>query len=153
MAKIWQGARTADADQYHGGHPMGGGFIDSPYSAPPPIPSGHPTLDPGVAYFIRVCGFTFEFWSIPQIEVALRFYKDKVHPSKRNKTWGEHDVTQRWYERVPQYLQENGKRERVVKALELRTATVRRRYQNLIDSYVERCDNQAIHTKHSEMRI
>ena len=33
-------------------------------------------------------------------------------------TWGEHDVTQRWYERVPQYLQETGKREKVVKALE-----------------------------------
>lgn len=57
MAKVWQGERTADAGQYHGGHPMGGGFIDSPYSAPPPIPSGHPTLDPGVAYFVRVCGF------------------------------------------------------------------------------------------------
>ncbi len=70
MAKIWQGERTADAGQYHGGHPMGGGFIESPYSAPPPVPSGHPTLDPGVAYFVRVCGFTFEFWSFPQIEVA-----------------------------------------------------------------------------------
>ena len=119
MAKIWQGERTADTGQYHGGHPMDGGFIDSTYSAPPPIPSGHPTLDPGVAYFVHVCGFTFEFWSTPQIEVALRFYNDKIRSSKRKTTWGEHDVTQRWYERVPQYLQENGKRERVVKALEL----------------------------------
>jgi hypothetical protein len=33
-------------------------------------------------------------------------------------TWGEHDVTQRWFERVPLYLHANGKRERVVKALE-----------------------------------
>ena len=71
-----------------------------------------------LAYFVSDSGFTFEFWSVAQIEMALRFYRDKVHPGSRMPTWGEHDVTQRWYERVPLYLQENGKREKVIKALE-----------------------------------
>jgi hypothetical protein len=66
---------------------------------------------------VLVCSFTFEFWSIEQIECALKFYRDKIHPSSRMPTWGEHDVTQRWYERLPLYLQKNGKREKVVKAL------------------------------------
>jgi hypothetical protein len=97
---------------------MGGGFLESPYPAPPPVLTGDAKLDPGPTYFVSVCGFTFEFWSIAQIEAALKFYRDKVHPGSRMPTWGEHDVTQRWYERVPMHLQENGKREKVVKALE-----------------------------------
>jgi hypothetical protein len=118
MAQIWQGERSAPSNHFYGGHPMGGGIWDSPYAAPPPEPSGDPILDPGPAYFVRVCGFTFEFWSLAQIETALAFYRDKIHPGTRMPTWGEHDVTQRWYERVPQYLQKTGKRERVIKALE-----------------------------------
>jgi hypothetical protein len=82
------------------------------------VPSRDERLDPGLAVFVAVCGFTFEFWSVAEIEAALRFYREKVHPARRMPTWGEHDVTQRWYERVPQYLQETGKREKVVKALE-----------------------------------
>jgi hypothetical protein len=97
---------------------MGGGFLDSPYPVPSPVPSGDSKLDPGPAYFVSVCGFTFGFWSVAQIEAALKFYRDKIHPGSRMPTWGEHDVTQRWYERVPQYLQSNGKREKVIKALE-----------------------------------
>jgi hypothetical protein len=97
---------------------MMGGFIGHPYSAPPPVPSRDEHLDPGWALFVTVCGFTFEFWSADEIEAALRFYREKVHPARRMPTWGEHDVTQRWYERAPQHLQANGKRERVVKALE-----------------------------------
>jgi hypothetical protein len=118
MARIWMGQRSASPERFHGGHPMGGGFVDSPYPAPPPVPSRDAALDPGPAYFVRVCGFTFEFWSVPQIEAALRFYRERVHPGTRMLTWGEHDVTQRWYERVPRYLQANGKREKVAKALE-----------------------------------
>src|SRR5689334_10325481 len=90
--------------------PMCGGFVESPYPAPPPRPSRDERLDPRDAYFVTVCGFTFEFWSVEQIVAALRFYREKVHPSSRMPIWGEHDVTQRWFERVPQYLQANGKR-------------------------------------------
>lgn len=117
MAQIWQGDRSAPANHFHGGHPMGGGFVDAPYAAPSPDPSAHRKLDPRPAFFFRVCGFTFEFWSVAQIETALAFYPDKLHPSTRKPTWGEHDVTQRWYQRVPQYPQKSGTRELVVKAL------------------------------------
>jgi len=94
------------------------GGLESHYPATPPAPSRDPKLDPDPAYFVCVAGFTFEFWSVSQIEAALDFYRAKTHPSSRMPTWGEHDVTQRWYERLPMYLQENSKREKVVKALE-----------------------------------
>lgn len=119
MAKIWEGRRSGRWETAFGGGPgpMRGGF-ESPYPAPPPVPTRDPRLDPGPAYFVSVCGFTFEFWSPGQIEAALRFYRGRTHPGARMPTWGEHDVTQRWYERLPLYLQENGKRGRVIKALE-----------------------------------
>lgn len=123
MASLWKGKRSAPPERFSGptleeASPMSGGFRATPYPVPPPVPSRDPKLDPGPAYFVRVCGFTFEFWSVDQIEAALQFYLARVHPGSRMPTWGEHDVTQRWYERVPQHLQANGKRERVVKALE-----------------------------------
>lgn len=118
MAQIWKGSRSKPASRFQGGSPMSGGFVESPYAAPAAPVIRDAKLDPTPAYFVEVCGFVFEFWSVAQIEAALNFYRDKVHPSTRMPTWGEHDVTQRWYERVPQYLQENGKREKVVKALE-----------------------------------
>ena len=120
MARVWKGIRPQPPRHYAAriGNPMGGGFLESPYPAPPPVETRDSKLDPAPAYFVSVCGFTFEFWSVAQIEMALRFYRDKVHPGSRMPTWGEHDVTQRWYERVPLYLQENGKREKVIKALE-----------------------------------
>ena len=78
-----------------------------------------PVLNPALCYFVRVCGFTFEFWSTDHIVVALDYFRQKVHPSSRvGGNWGEHDVTQRWYERLPLDLQRSGKRERVVAALE-----------------------------------
>ena len=120
MARIWKGERSHPLGYKLSwiGNPMGGGFLESPYPAPPPDESRDPKLDPTPAYFVSVCGFTFEFWSVAQIEMALRFYRDKIRPSSRMPNWGEHDVTQRWYERLPMYLRENSKRERVVKALE-----------------------------------
>jgi hypothetical protein len=55
---------------------------------------------------------------VAQVAAAPGFFRDEVRPGSRMPTRGEHDVTQRWYERAPQYLQENGKRERVARALE-----------------------------------
>ncbi len=126
MARIWKGRRTQGTLPKKYRHPrdgrsqspMCGGFVDHPYSASPPVPSRDERLDPGLAIFVKVCGFTFEFWSSEEIEAALRYYRQKVHPGRKMPTWGEHDVTQRWYERSPQYLQANNKRQRVVKALE-----------------------------------
>jgi hypothetical protein len=98
-------------------------------------------LRPKISSFVEVCGFTFQFWSIAHLKETLAFYQQKTHPSSRlpDPAWvrreaqrdpkgyrkyidafigAEHDVVQRWWERVPLYLQENGKRERVIKALE-----------------------------------
>ena len=97
-------------------------------------------LRPEISFLVEVCGFTFRFWSIAHLKETLAFYEQKTHPSSRlpDPAWvrreaqrdpngyrkyiaafiaAEHDVVQRWWERVPLYLQENGKRERVIKAL------------------------------------
>lgn len=103
--------------------------------------TGGDKLRPGSVFFVEVCGFTFRFGSIARLREALAFYRRKTHPTSRlpDPAWvrreaqrdpagyrksidafiaAEHAVVQRWWERVPAYLQENGKRERVVKALE-----------------------------------
>jgi hypothetical protein len=98
-------------------------------------------LIPKWAYFVRVCGFTFQFASVKQIRDYLAFYSQKIHPTSRlpDRQWiedearrdpgrarkridafigAEHDCMQRWWERLPLYLQEEPKRQRVVTALE-----------------------------------
>jgi hypothetical protein len=94
MARIWNGKRPAPPRHYAAriDNPIGGGCLESPYSAPTPDETRDPKLDPAAVYFVSVCGFTFEFWSVAQIEAALRLYRDKVHPGSRMPTWGEHDV-------------------------------------------------------------
>ena len=81
-----------------------------------------PRLIPAWTYFVRVCGFTFAFGSVAQIETTLAYYARKIHPSSRlpDSDWlrAEHDVAQRWFERLPQYLLEGPKRRRVIQALQ-----------------------------------
>lgn len=91
--------------------------------APPADISPDPILIPEWVYCVYVCGFTFKFWSIAQIQAALDFYSKKIHPSSRlDDSAGHlschHREAQRWYERLPLYLRKEGKRQRVVKALE-----------------------------------
>jgi hypothetical protein len=70
------------------------------------------------AYFVRVCGFTFEFVSIDQLSACLRFYEQRIHPSSRQPTFvPEKGHWELWTERLPMYLREEPKRVRVVKAL------------------------------------
>jgi len=69
-------------------------------------------------YFVRVCSFTFEFHSIEQIKLCLAYFEKKIHPSSRIDIRGADSwEVQRWYERLPIYLFEEPKRQRVVKAL------------------------------------
>lgn len=93
------------------------------------------------AYCVNVCQFTFRFRSSSDIEEAIAFYRQKLHPSSRLPTpdqvsaearrdpkgfrrWFErfischHSEIQRWYEKVPLRLQKEGKRQKVVAALE-----------------------------------
>jgi hypothetical protein len=84
--------------------------------------SPDPKLVPIWTYFVKVCGFTFQFGSVAQIEAVLVYYSRKLHPSSRmpDSKWlrAEHDVAQAWYDRLPGYLRKEPKRRRVVKALE-----------------------------------
>ena len=97
--------------------------------------SGGDKLRPRMTFFVEVCGFTFRFSSPAQILEALTFYRRKTHPTSRlpDPAWvrleaqrdpagyrqsidaflsAEHGVMQRWWEQIPVYFQENGKRER-----------------------------------------
>jgi hypothetical protein len=84
--------------------------------------SPDPNLVPVWTYFVEVCGFTFRFGSVAQIEAVLAHYSRKLHPSSRlpdsERLRAEHDVAQRWFERLPGYRRKQPKRRRVVKALE-----------------------------------
>jgi hypothetical protein len=83
-----------------------------------------PTLQRYPVYFVRVCGFTFEFHSIQQLKVCLEFFSKKVRPSSmirfseadRKLHWL-HLVCQRWSERLPMQLLEERRRVRIVPAL------------------------------------
>lgn len=69
-------------------------------------------------YFVEVCGFTFEFHSLAQIEECLQFFSQKTHPSSRRPAVTLEHYWQAWWERLPQWLFEEPKRQKVVKALQ-----------------------------------
>jgi hypothetical protein len=71
---------------------------------------------------VSVCLFTFRFYSGDEILEYIAFFEKKTHPSSTLPIPRGADSffrwhAQRWYERLPMYLQEDGKRERVLKAL------------------------------------
>ena len=69
-------------------------------------------------FFVRVCSFTFEFHTTNQIRECLAYYSQKIHFSSRIDIGsGDHWEFQRWFERLPMYLTEEPKRQKVVKAL------------------------------------
>ncbi|WP_415891501.1 hypothetical protein ACMXYN_08935 [Neptuniibacter sp. PT8_73] len=73
-----------------------------------------------VVYFIEVCRFTFQFYSVEQIQAAMEWFEEKVHKSTRMKDEpflrAERDILQRWHERLPAHIKKGSKRERIVKA-------------------------------------
>lgn len=73
-------------------------------------------------YFVRVCGFTFQFDSLPEIGIALDWFARKTHPSSQIRKWPGGCVdrwdSEPWYDRLPQDLMSNQKRPRVAKALQ-----------------------------------
>ena len=83
-----------------------------------------PTLQRYPVYFVRVCGFTFEFHDLTQLEICLEFFSRKVRPSSmikfseadRRIHWL-HWVCQRWFERLPMQLLEERRRVRILPAL------------------------------------
>lgn len=91
--------------------------------------NGKESLVQPYTIMVRVASFTFEFERVQQLRDCLAYYQQKVHPSSRipakKMAFGTRgdwrklrgwDV-ERWFERLPMYLLEEPKREKVVKAL------------------------------------
>jgi len=73
---------------------------------------------------VDVCGFSFIFHSVMQIELCHDYYSIKIHPSSRLPVYrenlgGDHSETQRWFERLPARLRHHSKRPKVAAALEI----------------------------------
>lgn len=104
-----------------------GGCGDRQATAPTPKYARNLLARDAIA--VSVCSFTFYFDTKEQISEYIQFFEKKTHPSSRvpasmlpNCVY-RHWHSQRWYERLPLYLQEQPKREKVLKAL--REAVVR----------------------------
>jgi hypothetical protein len=85
---------------------------------------------------VRVASFTFRFGTEKQLRECIEYYERKTHPSsriaaktlaadlgndwRRLRGW---DV-ERWFERLPMYLLEEPKRQKVLKALSKTLALV-----------------------------
>jgi hypothetical protein len=90
---------------------------------------GKASLLPRHAIVVRVASFAFRFESVERLRECIKYYERKTRPSSRiaSKTlaadlgedWRElrgWDV-ERWFERLPMYLLEEPKRQKVLKAL------------------------------------
>lgn len=99
------------------------------WKEPHKIPNGQTNLVQPYTIVVRVASFTFRFSTTQQLRDCLAYYQQKVHPSSRIPAKdiaadiGEDWRTlrgwnvERWFERLPMYLLEEPKREKVVKAL------------------------------------
>jgi hypothetical protein len=88
----------------------------------PGVPDDHQwrtaSLQTHRAFLVRVCSFTFTFQSLEQLQTCFDFYDRKIQPSSRRDLCGnDHWECERWFERLPLYLREEPKRQKVVKAL------------------------------------
>ncbi len=85
----------------------------------------NPDLDLGWLYFVEVCGFTFKFRSLGEIQEYVNFYSQKILPSSRRRERdpisglgaGDHWERQTKFDELPLYLREETKRLKVVHAL------------------------------------
>ena len=108
MARIWKEAK--------GGRRYG----DVPVE---PVPRCARNLVNQEWICVKVCSFTFRFVTKEEIAEYIEFFQKKTHPSSRVPANMlpdcnfRHWHSQRWYERLPLFLQEEPKREKVLKAL------------------------------------
>ncbi len=78
---------------------------------------------------VQVASFTFRFRTVEQLRDCINYYERKTHPSSRvaaktlaadlGEDWRELRgwEVERWFERLPMYLLEKPKRQKVLKAL------------------------------------
>lgn len=83
-----------------------------------------PHFEKAWEYCIQVCGFTFVFNRVSDIQEYVEFFSRKTHPSSRTPaiappgySLGSHWERQTKFDELPLYLQAEGKRQQVVKAL------------------------------------
>jgi hypothetical protein len=90
---------------------------------------GKASLLPRHVIVVRVASFAFRFESVERLRECIKYYEKKTRPSSRiaaktlatdlGKDWRElrgWDV-ERWFERLPMYLLEEPKRQKVLKTL------------------------------------
>jgi hypothetical protein len=90
---------------------------------------GKASLLPRHVIVVQVVSFTFKFGTVEQLRECIAYYEKKTHPSSRipakrcefylGENWRKlrgWDV-ERWFERLPMYLLEEPKRQKVLKAL------------------------------------
>ena len=90
---------------------------------------GKASLLPRHEIVVRVASFTFRFESVERLRECIQYYEKKTRPSSRiaaktlaadlGEDWRQlrgWDV-ERWFERLPMYLLEEPKRQKVLKAL------------------------------------
>ena len=90
---------------------------------------GQASLTPHHVIVVKVASFTFKFQTVEQLRECIRYYQQKTRPSsqipakKIAAELGEDWRTirgwevERWFERLPMYLLEESKRQKVIKAL------------------------------------
>jgi len=91
--------------------------------------NGQASLTPHHVIVAKVASFTFRFRTADQLRECINYYKQKTRPSSRIpakkiaaelgpdwRTLRGWEV-ERWFERLPMYLLEEPKRQKVIKAL------------------------------------
>jgi hypothetical protein len=75
------------------------------------------------SYYVTVCGFTFEFWVVEQIEEALRYFSQKI-PASPQSPIGDPGFLESyryemkaWFERLSAGLLSQKSKDCIVKAL------------------------------------
>jgi hypothetical protein len=90
---------------------------------------GKASLAPRNVIVVRVASFAFRFETVERLRECIKYYEKKTHPSSRipaktlaadlGEDWRDlrgWDV-ERWFERLPMYLLEEPKRQKVLIAL------------------------------------
>jgi hypothetical protein len=97
---------------------------------------GKASLTPRHAIVVRVASFTFRFATVERLRECIRYYEQKTRPTSRvaaktleaelGEDWRKLRgwEVERWFERLPMYLLEEPKRQKVLKALSRALALV-----------------------------
>ncbi|HLU08313.1 MAG TPA: hypothetical protein VK003_01495 [Oceanobacillus sp.] len=114
MARIWKEKLDLERHRDYMRYPFARGSHRNAIPKAPPD-----KLIEKWVYFVDVCSFTFQFHSIEQIQECLDYFSQKPIPSS-GKSGGKQlePYWRAWHERLPMWLKEEPKRQKVVKALE-----------------------------------